>query len=130
MVSKAGVLGMLQDHFDRIDAGDAVAAAAVLSPSVDWSYVPSPQFDDFGVSLEDLVQLGNRESVEAFFAVACPDIVSSGLRHTVVDLVVDGHSGGFICEVASSENPDVARSMIWFELSSSGLVDRYVMRPL
>jgi hypothetical protein len=131
MVSKTEALQIFQgNYYDAIDDGDAVTAAATMSPTVDWSHIAAWQSDDLGFSLTALDQFNSCEEVRKFLDVAAPNVVKNKLRHTVTDLVVDGDKGSFLCEVTSAKKPDIARFMVWFELDSAGLVHRYVMRPL
>ncbi|NGP09497.1 nuclear transport factor 2 family protein [Rhodococcus sp. 14C212] len=130
MTAKEQALELFQTcYYDAIDRGNASAAVSIFTHDVYWSHLSAWQSDELGFSLTDLDQFYTREDVLKFLSVACPNVVESGLRHLIHDLVADGDRGAFICEVTSNKKPDVARFLVWYELAGSR-VSRYLMRPL
>ena len=69
-----------------------------------------------------------RAAIEAFLVARREQLAAAGIRHRVVDLVIDQGRGAFLGEVRGPDG-SCKPFMVWFELRD-GLIGRYLLRPL
>jgi ketosteroid isomerase-like protein len=115
-----------QTYYDGVDAGDMARATSALHEDIEWSHAQVWAHHEFAAGKPTRMQ--GRAAIREFLEARREQLAAAGIRHAVVDLVIDGGRGAFLGQVTG---PDGTRKpfMVWFELRD-GLIGRYLLRPL
>jgi hypothetical protein len=120
-------LSLLQGtYYDGVDAGDMTRAVSALHEDIEWSHAQVWAHHDFVAGKP--THMRGRAAIQEFLEARRTQLAAAGIRHRVVDLVIDQGRGAYLGEVLG---PDGTRKpfMVWFELRDS-LIGRYYLRPL
>ncbi len=115
-----------QTYYDGVDQGDMRRAASALHEDIEWSHAQVWAHHEFAVGKPTRMQ--GRAAIEAFLEARREQLAAAGIRHRVVDLVIDQGRGAFLGEVRGPDG-SCKPFMVWFELRD-GLIGRYLLRPL
>ena len=120
-------LTLLQRTYDDgVDAGDMMRATSALHEEIEWSHAQVWAHHDFIAGKPTRMQ--GRAAIREFLDARREQLAAAGIRHRLVDLVIDQGRGAFLGEVTGPDG-STKPFMVWFEIRD-GSIGRYLLRPL